>query len=70
MELYLVKSSSVNEWGAEYWENLQIFDTLGDARKFSAKVKRLIRANGDSKTDFVEIENFTLRTKANNGGLL
>lgn len=70
MELYLVKSSSVNEWGAEYWENLQIFDTLDDARKFSAKVKRLIRASGDSKTDFVEIENFTLRTKANNGGLL
>ena len=64
MELYLVKSSSIDEWGAEYWENLQIFDNLQNARKFCAKVKRLIRDNGDSKTDFVEIENFTLRTQS------
>ena len=59
MELYLVKSSCEDEWGCEHWENLQIFDNLKGARQFSAKVKRLIRA--DKSTDKVEIENFTLR---------
>lgn len=62
MELYLVKSSGQNEWGSEYWENLQIFDDLKLARNFAAKVKKLIRA--DRSTDKVEIENFTLRTEA------
>ena len=61
MELYLVKSSGEDEWGNEYWENLQIFNDLSLARKFTAKVKRLIRA--DKSTDKVEIENFTLRTE-------
>ena len=28
MELYLVKSSGQDEWGAEYWENLAIYDNL------------------------------------------
>jgi hypothetical protein len=64
MELYLVKSSSQDEWGSEYWENLQIFNDYKAARKFAAKVKRLIRASGDAKTDDVEIENFTLKTEA------
>lgn len=62
MELYLVKSSGTDEWGGEYWENLQIFDSLKSARQFSAKVKKLIRA--DQSTDKVEIENFTLRKEA------
>lgn len=64
MELYLVKSSDQDEWGGEYWENLQIFNDLKLARQFAAKVKRLIRENGDPKTEKVEIENFTLRTEA------
>lgn len=59
MELYLVKSSGEGEFGEEYWENLQIFNDLTLARKFAAKVKKLIRA--DKATDKVEIENFTLR---------
>jgi len=63
MELYLVKSSGEGEFETEYWENLQIFNDLTLARKFAAKVKRLIRANGDPKTEKVEIENFTLRTE-------
>ena len=62
MELYLVKSSSEDEFGCEYWENLQIFDSLKTARQFAAKVKKLIRA--DKSTDKVEIENFTLRKEA------
>ena len=61
MELYLVKSSSQDEWGSEYWENLQIFDNLKAARQFAAKVKKLIRNSGDAKTDDIAIENFTLR---------
>ena len=61
MELYLVKSSGLDEWGNEYWENLQIFDSLKLARNHAAKVKKLIRA--DKSTDKVEIENFTLRTE-------
>ena len=61
MELYLVKSSGQDEWGNEYWENLQVFNSLQLARKFAAKVKKLIRA--DNSTDKVEIENFTLRTE-------
>jgi hypothetical protein len=64
MELYLVKSSSQDEWGGEYWENLQIFSSLKLAREFAAKVKKLIRSNGDPKTEKVEIENFTLREAA------
>jgi len=63
MELYLVKSSGELDYGMEYWENLQVFNDLKLARKFAAKVKRLIRANGDPKTEKVEIENFTLRTE-------
>ena len=63
MELYLVKSSGELEYGAEYWENLQIFNDLTLARKFAAKIKRLIRKNGDPKTEKVEIENFTLKTE-------
>jgi hypothetical protein len=62
MELYLVKSSGQDEWGNEYWENLQIFNDLTLARNFVAKVKKLIRK--DKGTDKVEIENFTLRTEA------
>lgn len=62
MELYLVKSSGEDEWGGEYWENLQIFDNLKAARQFAAKVKKLIRA--DQSSDKVEIENFTLRREA------
>jgi hypothetical protein len=61
MELYLVKSSGTDEWGGIYWENLQIFNDLKLARKFAAKVKKLIRA--DKSTDEVEMENFTLRTE-------
>ena len=60
-ELYLVKSSGEDEWGNEYWENLQIFEDLTLARKFVAKLKRLLRK--DKSTDKVEIENFTLRTE-------
>jgi hypothetical protein len=63
MELYLVKSSGQDEWGSEYWENLQIFSDPKLARNFAAKVKKLIRTNGDPKTEQVEIENFTLRTE-------
>lgn len=62
-ELYLVKSSGELEYGQEYWENLQIFNDLKLARKFAAKVKRLIRTNGDPRTEKVEIETFTLRTE-------
>lgn len=64
MELYLVKSSGQDEWGGEYWENLQIFDNLKTARQFAAKVKRLIRADGLQDQEKVEIENFTLRKEA------
>jgi len=60
-ELYLVKSSGEDEWGNEYWENLQIFENPTLARKFVAKLKRLLRK--DKSTDKVEIENFTLRTE-------
>ena len=63
MELYLVKSSGEGQFGEEYWENLQIFNDLKLARKFAAKIKKLIRSNGDPKTEKVEIENFTLRTE-------
>ena len=61
MELYLVKSSGLDEWGNEYWENLQIFNDLELAEKFADKVQRLI--DEDEGTDQVEIENFTLRTE-------
>ena len=64
MELYLVKSSGQDEGGAEYWENLQIFDDLKTARQFAAKVKKMIRADGNQATESVEIENFTLRKEA------
>jgi hypothetical protein len=62
MELYLVKSSSQDEWGSEYWENLQIFNNLAAARNFAAKVKRLIRSDKATNTDDVAIENFTLKS--------
>ena len=61
MELYLVKSSCEGDFGQEYWENLQIFNDIKLARKFMAKVKRLIRA--DKSSDKVEMETFTLRTE-------
>ena len=61
MELYLVKSSGEGEFGQEYWENLQIFNDIKLARKFMAKVKRLIRK--DKSCDKVEMETFTLRTE-------
>jgi hypothetical protein len=61
MELYLVKSSGTDEWGSEYWENLQVFEDLKLARKYVAKLKKLIRSDGSD--DKVEIENFTLRTE-------
>jgi hypothetical protein len=64
MELYLVKSSGQDEWGAEYWENLAIYDNLKAARQFAAKVKKMIRAEGTQATESVEIENFTLRKEA------
>jgi len=61
MELYLVKSSGEGDFGQEYWENLQIFNDIKLARKFMAKVKRLIRK--DKSHDKVEMETFTLRTE-------
>jgi hypothetical protein len=61
MELYLVKSSGADEWGNEYWENLQIFNDVELAEKFAEKVQKLIDA--DDSDDKVEIENFTLRTQ-------
>ena len=61
MELYLVKSSGEGDFGQEYWENLQIFNDIKLARKFMAKVKRLIRE--DKSDDRVEMETFTLRTE-------
>jgi hypothetical protein len=64
MELYLVKSSGQDEWGAEYWENLAIYDNLKNARQFAAKIKKMIRADGNQATESVEIENFTLRKEA------
>jgi hypothetical protein len=64
MELYLVKSSGQDEWGAEYWENLAIYDNLKAARQFAAKIKKMIRADGNQATESVEIENFTLRKEA------
>jgi len=54
MELYLVKSSGADEWGNEYWENLQIFNDIELAEKL---------IDADESDDKVEIENFTLRTK-------
>ena len=60
MELYLVKSSCEGDFGQEYWENLQIFNDIKLARKFMAKVKRLIP---DKSSDKVEMETFTLRTE-------
>jgi hypothetical protein len=64
MELYLVKSSGQDEWGGEYWENLVIYDNLKAARQFAAKIKKMIRADGNQATESVEIENFTLRKEA------
>ena len=61
MELYLVKSSGEGDFGQEYWENLQIFNDIKLARKFMAKVKRLIRK--DKSHDKVEMETFTLQTE-------
>ena len=61
MELYLVKSSGEDEWGNEYWENLQIFNDVALAEQFADKVQKLI--DDDESTDKVEIENFTLRTR-------
>jgi hypothetical protein len=64
MELYLVKSSGEDEWGNEYWENLQIFNDAELAGKFAEKIERLIKQDGNEDTEKVEIENFTLRTEA------
>lgn len=64
MELYLVKSSGRDEWDCEYWENLQIFDDSKTPRQFAAKIKKMIRADGNQATEKVEIENFTLRKEA------
>jgi hypothetical protein len=64
MELYLVKSSGQGEFEQEYWENLAIYDNLKSARQFAAKIKKMIRADGNQKTEQVEIENFTLRKEA------
>jgi hypothetical protein len=64
MELYLVKSSGQDEWGGEYWENLAIYDNLKAARQFAAKIKKMIRVDGNQATELVEIENFTLRKEA------
>lgn len=64
MELYLVKSSGQDEWGGEYWENLQIFEDPKIARQFAAKIKKMIRADGLQHVEKVEIENFTLRKEA------
>jgi hypothetical protein len=64
MELYLIKSSGQGEFGEEYWENLAVYDNLKGARNFAAKVKKMIRADGNQATEKVEIENFTLRKEA------
>jgi len=64
MELYLIKSSGQGEFGEEYWENLAVYDNLTAARNFAAKVKKMIRADGNQATEKVEIENFTLRKEA------
>jgi len=64
MELYLVKSSGQGEFEQEYWENLAIYDNLKGARQFAAKIKKMIRADGNQATEKVEIENFTLRKEA------
>jgi hypothetical protein len=64
MELYLVKSSGQGEFEQEYWENLAIYDNLKNARQFAAKIKKMIRADGNQATEKVEIENFTLRKEA------
>jgi len=47
----------------KYWENLAIYDNLKAARKFAAKVKKLIKDDGLQYEEKVEIENFTLRTE-------
>jgi hypothetical protein len=64
MELYLVKSSGQGEFEQEYWENLAVYDNLKGARQFAAKIKKMIRADGNQATEKVEIENFTLRKEA------
>jgi hypothetical protein len=63
MEIYLVKSSNQDEWGNEYWENLQVFSDLDLAEKFAKKIEKLIEDSGDPEIEQVEIENFSLRTQ-------
>ena len=64
MNLYLVKSSGQDEWGSEYWENLQIFADENLAKQFAKKIKKMIKEDGMQATEKVEIESFTLKTEA------
>ena len=60
MEVYVVKSGMIKEFGWE-WQNLAVFDDNDNAVSFAREVEKQIPIEALDETESVEIEVFTMR---------